>query len=61
MRTWTDNELRLKCGIFLSALTPDHVVPLSRGGTNYIDNIQPLCGPCNSQKHAKTIDFRSAA
>src|SRR5205823_10506995 len=23
-----------------------------------IDNIQPLCGPCNSKKHNKYIDYR---
>lgn len=34
-------------------LTRDHIVPLSRGGTNDISNIQPLCGPCNSSKGAK--------
>jgi 5-methylcytosine-specific restriction endonuclease McrA len=39
-------------------LTADHVVPVVRGGTNYISNIQPLCQPCNSTKHDKTIDFR---
>ena len=39
-------------------LTPDHVVPLSRGGTNEIDNIQPLCLSCNIRKHAKYIDYR---
>jgi 5-methylcytosine-specific restriction endonuclease McrA len=39
-------------------LTADHVVPVSKGGTSNIDNIQPLCGPCNSKKKDKTIDFR---
>lgn len=39
-------------------LAPDHVVPLSRGGTNTIDNIQPLCRHCNLVKQNKTIDYR---
>jgi 5-methylcytosine-specific restriction endonuclease McrA len=39
-------------------LTPDHVLPVSKGGTSNIGNIQPLCGPCNSSKGAKTVDYR---
>ncbi len=39
-------------------LTVDHIVPLSQGGKNTIDNIQPLCKPCNSAKHDDTIDYR---
>lgn len=34
-----------------SVLTVDHVVPLSRGGTNYIGNLLPACQSCNSSKH----------
>jgi 5-methylcytosine-specific restriction endonuclease McrA len=39
-------------------LTRDHVVPLKHGGLNTIENIQPLCGSCNSRKHLKHIDYR---
>jgi 5-methylcytosine-specific restriction endonuclease McrA len=48
----------LSCGRADVKLTVDHVVPLSKGGSNMIDNIQPLCGSCNSSKNAKTIDYR---
>lgn len=34
-------------------LTVDHKVPLSKGGTHNLDNIQPLCGKCNSSKKDK--------
>lgn len=39
-------------------LTADHVIPVSKGGTSDISNIQPLCQPCNSSKGAKIIDYR---
>ncbi len=31
----------------------DHIIPVSRGGTNFIWNMAPTCKPCNSSKHAQ--------
>ena len=39
-------------------LTRDHVIPLTQGGSDSIDNIQPLCARCNSKKNNKHIDYR---
>jgi 5-methylcytosine-specific restriction endonuclease McrA len=51
------NHRCAKCGL-KRKLSQDHVIPLSKGGTHTADNIQPLCVPCNSSKHTKTIDYR---
>lgn len=39
-------------------LTKDHIVPLALGGTDSIDNLQPLCRRCNSSKGATVADYR---
>lgn len=41
-------------------LTIDHRVPLSRGGTDAIENLIPACLACNSSKHDRMeLDFRA--
>jgi hypothetical protein len=58
----TDKQLRK----IRRRLAADHIVPISLGGLNTIDNIQPLChaikggrNACNNKKHKKHIDFRN--
>jgi len=48
----SETELLDKTGI---GLTIDHIIPLSKNGTNYISNIEPRCLVCNSSKNNKVL------
>jgi 5-methylcytosine-specific restriction endonuclease McrA len=58
------HELVLACGGRCLAcgsredLTVDHIVPLALGGSNTIENVQPLCSVCNGSKGGETRDYR---
>ena len=41
-------------------LTIDHVVPKSRGGTDHLENLQLLCGACNSIKGDREMSYLMA-
>ena len=40
--------------------TVDHIVPQSRGGTDHLDNLQLLCGACNSLKGDRAQEYLMA-
>lgn len=55
MCEWFGNRC-LMCGE--NETTVDHVIPIVAGGANTIQNLQPLCGACNSSKGTKDTDYR---
>ena len=50
-RSWS--EIKPSKGQAKYHITKDHITPLSKDGTDSIDNIQPLCYQCNFKKGSK--------
>lgn len=48
----------LKCGS-TDRLEADHVLPVTLGGLNSVENYQPLCRSCNASKSDTHVDYRS--
>jgi 5-methylcytosine-specific restriction endonuclease McrA len=64
---WTHEEIAAKgtgfcpyCGKVIGTLYNskvmeiDHIIPLSREGSNLIENLEAICASCNASKHDKT-------
>jgi 5-methylcytosine-specific restriction endonuclease McrA len=48
------NKCCYYCGASEKPLQVEHLVPVSKGGTNFISNIVLACAHCNASKHSKT-------
>lgn len=51
-----DNYTCQYCGDRGGKLECDHVMPLSRGGSDEDDNLVTACRPCNRSKRDKTLE-----
>ena len=47
------------CGAAMdpSDVQKDHIIPIYQGGSDGIENVQPLCRPCNSSKGPDTFNW----
>lgn len=51
-------EHQLRRGEIMEATEVDHIVPLSAGGANALENLQSLCKSCHSAKTAREAGQR---
>jgi hypothetical protein len=53
-----DGNACVACGA-TKYLNVDHIVPVYRGGTHDMENLQTLCKVCNTRKGTRTLRFSS--
>lgn len=59
----SDSPLCIKCfaqGRVTAAVEVDHIVPISRGGSDELENLQALCIECHRAKTRADIGAREA-
>ncbi|MBJ7328191.1 MAG: HNH endonuclease [Chthoniobacterales bacterium] len=49
----------VKCGIDGRKVEKDHIIPVYQGGSDSIENIQPLCAWCNAGKGPETKNWKA--
>jgi 5-methylcytosine-specific restriction endonuclease McrA len=47
----------VRCGLHGRRLERDHITPIYQGGSDGIDNLQPLCATCNSSKGPESANW----
>lgn len=63
VKDWVFNKYgkRCLCCGATDNISIDHIKPISKGGTNDLNNLQPLCKSCNSSKSTRIVDYRHKA
>lgn len=54
---WEFDHRCVRCGDQPGHLDRDHIKPIYQGGSNGIDNIQPLCVHCNTSKGPERFNW----
>lgn len=49
----------VRCGTGEYRVEKDHIVPVYQGGSDSIENIQPVCAPCNASKGPEKFDWKA--
>jgi 5-methylcytosine-specific restriction endonuclease McrA len=48
----------VRCGTNEYRIEKDHILPIYAGGSDSIENIQPLCAWCNGSKGADNFNWK---